>query len=54
MSNVKHGNNPFLIPLLYTVGSGFRTIIGYQFVAYWEVRFGGGRLISVGETKVQD
>lgn len=54
MSNVAHGDDPFLVPLLYTVGSGFRTMIRDQFVAYWEVWFGGGRLLSADETKIQD
>ncbi len=54
MSNVIHGNDPFMVPFLYTVESGFTTIIGDQFVAYWEVQSGGERLISVGETEIQD
>ena len=54
MSNVAHGNDPFLVPLLYMVESGFRTIKRYQFVAYWEAWFGGGWCISASETKVQD
>ena len=54
MSDVAHGNDPFLGSLLYTVGLGVGAIIRYQFVAYWGLWFGGGWLISAGETKMQD
>lgn len=54
MSNVTREGDSFLVPLLYTVGSGFTTMIRDQFVAYGKVQFGGERFISVGETEIQD